>query len=163
MSSEYGTWQPAPPSKPKRRWPWIVTGVAAILIAVSIGAAMNTPTGAGAPVGTPSTWTNSATQAAAPAPSAANFTISLITKSKQCFGEVGCILEVQPDVSYGGNLSDLTGVTCDITYVITGDSSGPVTNTLESDGTRFNSVPTELQTPEGSVTPTVSIRTATCS
>ena len=64
-------------------------------------------------------------------PEAEDFTIELTTKSKQCFGSAGCILKVEPDLTYNGYLSELDPeVSYDVIYEITGDESGMIVETL---------------------------------
>ncbi|MFF6866680.1 hypothetical protein [Streptomyces ardesiacus] len=93
------------------------------------------------------------------APTADDFTISLRTTSRQCFGSAGCNITVEPQLSYTGFSDDLDpDAVYQITYEITGDTSGPIVKTAElSEQTTLNYTPTSLSTASSSTKLSVKI------
>lgn len=80
---------------------------------------------------------------------ASDFLIELKTTAKKCYGYgVGCNVTVEPELSYMWDLEDLDpAATYSITYEITGDENGPVTETLElTNQEDVNFTPTHLST-----------------
>ncbi|MFE6788104.1 hypothetical protein ACFVFF_38260 [Streptomyces sp. NPDC057680] len=65
------------------------------------------------------------------APGAQDFTMTLKTTSKQCFGSAGCNITVEPNLSYGGLLPLNPGKTYSITYEVLGSEDGAVIQTME--------------------------------
>ncbi len=65
------------------------------------------------------------------APSSEEFTITLKTTSKQCFGSAGCNVTVEPKLSYVGLLPPDPDKTYSITYEVRGGEDGPVIQTME--------------------------------
>lgn len=92
-------------------------------------------------------------------PTADDFTISLRTTSRQCFGSAGCNITVEPTLTYTGLTDDLDpDAVYQITYEITGDESGPIVKTAElSDQTTLNYTPTSLSTKSSSTKLSVEI------
>ncbi|WP_055731190.1 hypothetical protein [Sciscionella sediminilitoris] len=97
-------------------------------------------------------------------PTAADFQIGLKTTSKQCFGSAGCSVVVQPELTYTGADSAIFDTqTCDITYRITGDSSGPMIETANGTGGMSYSVsPSSLSTASNSTVVHAEIQDVTC-
>ncbi|MFC9285131.1 hypothetical protein [Streptomyces sp. NPDC057052] len=81
-------------------------------------------------------------------PAASDFTMTLRTTEKQCFGSAGCNLTVEPRLTYTGVTTDLDpDAVYEITYEIKGDESGPVIETAElSDRTTLNYTQTSIST-----------------
>lgn len=92
-------------------------------------------------------------------PTADDFTIELRTTSRQCFGSAGCNITVEPDLAYTGFSDDLDpDAVYQITYEITGDTSGPIVKTAElSEQTTLNYTPTSLSTASSSTKLSVKI------
>lgn len=102
----------------------------------------STGTDSAQPTSVPSTWHSmfdsstvnpsaslSTSETTATTPPAANdFEVALKTVSKHCFGSAGCNVVVEPKFTYKGT-ADIDQYTCDVTYEITGDQSGPITET----------------------------------
>ncbi|MEU3743519.1 hypothetical protein AB0E78_41560 [Streptomyces sp. NPDC032198] len=78
-------------------------------------------------------------------PGVDDFTMTLRTTQRQCFGSAGCNVTVEPRLTYDG-LSDLDpDAVYEITYEVSGDDSGPVIETAElSDETSLNYTPTSI-------------------
>lgn len=92
------------------------------------------------------------------APSATDFTLKLKTTSKHCFGSAGCNVTVEPDLTYESLTPLDPSAAISITYVIHGDESGPVTETMELTGqTNLRYQPTSISTPGGGTKVTVEI------
>ncbi|MGW2921000.1 hypothetical protein ACWDBF_24460 [Streptomyces angustmyceticus] len=95
-------------------------------------------------------------------PTAEDFTLSVKTTRKQCFGSAGCNITVEPDLSYAGAMSLDPDKTLSITYEIRGDESGPVIQTMElSDGDRLTYDPVSISTAGRSTTVTAKITDVT--
>lgn len=73
-----------------------------------------------------------------------DFKIALKTKERQCFGEVGCNITVEPDITYLGDTADIDpDMVYDITYEVHGDEGGTITQTVQlrdQDELSFNEV-----------------------
>lgn len=109
------------------------TGLVGLAIGYGIGAA-----GTSTSTGTTATKTS---QAAASVPddgpgtaqpeaatvSASNYTAELKTLSKQCFGSAGCSVEVRVELGVDSVASDIDA---EVIVTITGDESGPITQTM---------------------------------
>lgn len=142
--------QPPKPPKPKRQHliGKIAIGVAAgialfivcmiVLIAVAVSggsstggkqATISTPaaTAATSPAPTPVT----APPAVAPKPS--DFTLTVKTLSKQCFGSAGCNVTFRIEVGYDGPTLD-PSTTWEVTYEVRGPEDGTQINTLTVQG-----------------------------
>lgn len=80
-------------------------------------------------------------------PDVDDFTMTLRTTERQCFGSAGCNVTVEPRLTYEG-LGDLDpDEVYEITYEVSGDESGPVIETAElSDETSLNYTPTSIST-----------------
>lgn len=86
-------------------------------------------------------------------PVAADFEVDLKILSKQCFGSAGCDIEYRPTLSMllaPGSLDP--AVTYDVTYVVKGDTSGPITDTITVTGDQYDE-------PDSNVVQTASQRT----
>ncbi|WP_430477289.1 hypothetical protein ACQZM9_00105 [Streptomyces sp. P11-1] len=80
-------------------------------------------------------------------PVAEDFTVTLKTTSKQCFGSAGCNITVEPKVSYAGLLPLDPGKEYSITYEVHGSEDGSIIQTMElSDQTSLSYRPTVLST-----------------
>ncbi|CAL9662654.1 hypothetical protein [Streptomyces lavenduligriseus] len=79
---------------------------------------------------------------------AGNFTISLRTTKRQCFGSAGCNVTVEPHLTFLGDSTSIDpNAVYEITYEIHGDASGPVIETAElSDQTSLNYRPSMIST-----------------
>jgi hypothetical protein len=116
----------------------LVTG-ATIAIAAGLAAC-----GASAATTTRATGTP-ATQTAAPAttepapvtPSPKDFTLTVKTLTKQCFGEAGCNVTYRIEVGYSGPTLD-PATTYDVTYEVRGVEDGPQVNTLTITGDNYS-------------------------
>ncbi|WP_134728033.1 MULTISPECIES: hypothetical protein [Amycolatopsis] len=120
----------------------IVFAIAAAVLAISLaGCGSSTGADPAEPASPVSTWKSMfdsstvnpsaplpTTESTSVPPAANDFEIALKTVSKHCFGSAGCNVVVEPKFTYKGT-SDLDHYTCDITYEITGDKSGPITET----------------------------------
>jgi hypothetical protein len=62
--------------------------------------------------------------------SPSDFTVDLKVKDKQCFGSAGCNVTAEPDVTYVGP-GDVPQGSYSVTFEVTGDSAGPIIQTLE--------------------------------
>ncbi|GAB3739991.1 hypothetical protein GCM10027598_69790 [Amycolatopsis oliviviridis] len=93
----------------------------------------------------------------------ADFTLDLKTYSKQCFGSAGCNVVVEPALTYKGTADDMLGHgTCSMTYEITGDESGTITDTLTFIGTSVTMHRSVLSTPSSKTKVTVKIVSVSC-
>lgn len=162
---------PEPPRRTRKRWLWITGAAVAVLAVLVVGITMwvmvtgggtgsrppAAPSGAPVPAAAPSS-----TEPPAPDPTAADFTIDPKIKSQQCFGEAGCNVVVFPDLTYNGD-ADLSEKTCDVTYEISGDQSGPVIDTLETtDDENYSASNTMLDTASSSTSITVKVTDVSC-
>jgi hypothetical protein len=96
---------------------------------------------------------------AAPKPS--DFTATVKTMSKHCYGSAGCNVVVQPDLTYIG-VADLTSMTCSITYEVSGDESGPTVETGTTVGEQFTFRQSALSTASTKTKPAITITDVTC-
>lgn len=93
-----------------------------------------------------------------------DFTITLKTVHKACFGSAGCNVEVQPNIAYAHSLSELDAYgSCDITYTISGGESGDQVETATGTGTgHYSAQNSLLQTSSSGVVPKATITSITC-
>ncbi|MEV7550659.1 hypothetical protein AB0N89_13630 [Amycolatopsis sp. NPDC089917] len=92
-----------------------------------------------------------------------DFTLEPKTHSKQCFGSAGCVWVVEPAVTYKGTPEAmLSHGMCSMTYEITGDKSGTVTETLTFIGTSVTMHRSVLSTPSSKTKVTVKIVSVSC-
>lgn len=63
----------------------------------------------------------------------ADWKVTLKVTSKQCFGSAGCNVEANPLLRYVGTAPHPTDGRVTVTFVISGDTSGPITQTTEAD------------------------------
>jgi hypothetical protein len=145
---------PTLPAKPRRRWPWIVTAVAALIIGIAIGSSGESA-GTTTDTSPPATVvTDAGAEPAAPAgpnyyePEADDFELTVKTLSKECFGSAGCLIDFRIELAM-----TRTGVTLDpaltyeLTYEVTGGESEYV-NTLTIDGDEYSTDESEsISTP----------------
>ncbi|MGX1970894.1 hypothetical protein [Streptomyces kronopolitis] len=97
-------------------------------------------------------------------PTSTDFTLSMKTTKKQCFGSAGCAITVEPNLSYVGAISLDPEKTVSITYEIHGDESGPVIQTMElSDRDRLTYTPVSISTADRSTKVTAEITDVTVS
>ncbi|MFH9812495.1 hypothetical protein ACH4NO_18105 [Streptomyces olivaceus] len=91
--------------------------------------------------------------------SADDFTMTLRTTDRQCFGSAGCNVTVEPKLEFTGNFMDIDpDAIYEITYEIRGGDSGPVIETAElMDETTLNYTPTSISTPSSSTKVTVEV------
>lgn len=160
---------PLPPAPPRKsRTNLIIIGSAAAVIAaiVTTGIVVVQATGDDskpAAAATPSLYGSDGTVDAAeeptptPEPTYAalaptDFTMTLRTTERQCFGSAGCNVTVEPVLSYVGAWNGVDpDAVYSITYEIRGDESGAVIETAElSDETTLNYTPTLISTASAS-------------
>ncbi|MFE3547177.1 hypothetical protein ACFXN2_00725 [Streptomyces kronopolitis] len=97
-------------------------------------------------------------------PTSTDFTLSMKTTKKQCFGSAGCAITVEPNLSYVGAISLDPEKTVSITYEIHGDESGSVIQTMElSDRDRLTYTPVSISTADRSTKVTAEITDVTVS
>ncbi|WP_181776131.1 hypothetical protein [Amycolatopsis pittospori] len=92
----------------------------------------------------------------------ADFTLEPKTHSKQCFGSAGCVVVVEPAVTYKGTDTMLGHGMCSMTYDITGDKSGTVTDTLTFVGTSVSVHRSVLSTPSSKTKVSITIVDVSC-
>lgn len=85
-------------------------------------------------------------------PSKSDWQVGVKVKEKQCFGEAGCNVTVTIDPKYVGTTPLPDSGTIEVTYELSGDTSGPVvgTFTVEDHSASFDKE-TSLDTKSGSV------------
>jgi hypothetical protein len=175
-------YQPPPPRK--RHWlRWTLIGAGALILAGIVAAAVagtdagKTATGRtlqGVPASTTSFPAPPAVVVTPPppvvppkpsyvTPTPADFRITLKTLTKQCFDTAGCNITFRPVLSQElpkGSFDP--AVTYDVTYTVTGDESGPQTDTLYVTGDQYQE-PMEgiASTPSSSTSLTVKIESVT--
>ncbi|GAA2621230.1 hypothetical protein [Streptomyces vastus] len=137
-----------PPKTPGARKPFLLglaTGIAAASLAagglfLALGdeeepqrpaAADSKPTATAADVEAVEETTEEPEELYNGSPTPDDFTVTLKTARKQCFGSAGCNVTVDPEVSYEGLLPPDPDKVYSITYEIRGDDSGPVIETME--------------------------------
>jgi hypothetical protein len=91
-----------------------------------------------------------------------SFSMTLKTKSRQCFGSAGCNVTVEPDLTYTGLGEIDPDAVYEITYEIRGDESGPVIQTATlSNQTSLNYRPSVISTASASTKVSVEITDVT--
>ncbi|WP_367039631.1 hypothetical protein [Streptomyces sp. Je 1-332] len=152
--------QPAPPTRERGSNTVIIGAAAAVIAAVvttGVFVVQSRDDGKAATATASSTSSEAAETALAEeadveptygTPAIDDFTMTLRTTERQCFGSAGCNLTVEPNLSYVGPTENLDpDAVYDITYEISGDDSGPVIETGElSDGTTLDYTQTMLST-----------------
>jgi len=135
-------------------------GALALVAAVAVGAcASETTDGASKAANTKAPATTEAptapptTAARKPNYTALDYTVALTVKEKQCFGTAGCNVTVSPKLTAPAKPDQ----DVEITYEISGDTSGPITATLtlHPDG-KYEAMETFMSTTQG-VTPTAKV------
>lgn len=106
----------------------------------------------------------SPTSSTPPPIGAGDFAITLKTVSKQCFGSYGCNMVVEPGINYKGSADQLTSYgRCSITYTITGNKDGDVTETAYgAGGTEFTVSRSVLTTASSKVEPKATVTSVSC-
>ncbi|HVV20806.1 MAG TPA: hypothetical protein VHF06_15330 [Pseudonocardiaceae bacterium] len=64
----------------------------------------------------------------------AMFKVDLRITDKECFGSAGCDISYRPSVTFTNDLDALDGLSGEITYQVTGDTSGTQIHTIDFDG-----------------------------
>ncbi|HEY7597693.1 MAG TPA: hypothetical protein VH969_31420 [Actinophytocola sp.] len=82
-----------------------------------------------------------------------DFIASLKVTDKQCFGDVGCNVTVEPRLEYVHAIDTLEDRSYSVTITISGDESGPVITTIDGTGESYNVAPVFLSTRGTGVTP----------
>ena len=77
-----------------------------------------------------------------------DFIVTLKVTDKQCFGDIGCNVTVEPN---------LENRTYSITLTISGDETGPVITTVDGTGTQYDLMPVMLSTRGSGVVPKAKI------
>lgn len=156
-------WQPpVPPPAPRKRhhvWRWVIGAIAVAAIAGGV-ASTNTSNShqARPPQSLPGSATIPAAPPAAPqtdapaeeettpedtgpsyvTPTRADFTVTLKILSKQCFGTAGCNVTYRPELTLNLPVESLDpAATYDVTYVVHGDESGAITDTISLTGGQY--------------------------
>jgi hypothetical protein len=105
-------------------------------------------------------WTPSTAVEATPEPTPLDlddFITTLKVTDKQCFGDVGCTVTVEPTLEYVHSLDTLENRSFSVTLTITGDESGPVITTIDGTGDSYNVTPVLMSTRGSSVVPKAKI------
>ncbi|VVJ17085.1 Uncharacterised protein [Amycolatopsis camponoti] len=101
------------------------------------------------------------TEPALPEPTAKDYSVDLAVVSKQCFGSAGCNVVVEPKLTFLGASTLLWE--CDITYSISGDSSGELIETAYSQGgSSYRVDRTVMSTRTTKVAPKASVTSVSC-
>jgi hypothetical protein len=101
------------------------------------------------------------TEPALPEPTAKDYSVDLAVVSKQCFGSAGCNVVVEPKLAFLGASTLLWE--CDITYSISGDSSGELIETAYSQGgSSYRVDRTVMSTKNTKVAPKASVTAVSC-
>ncbi|MGW9058896.1 hypothetical protein [Streptomyces sp. NPDC055733] len=164
---------PPPPAPKKSRTNAIIIGAAVAVIAAIIGTGVvvvqnqddDKPAATATASSTPAEEeVEPAVEESEPEPtfpplSADDFTMTLRTTDRQCFGSAGCHVTVEPKLEFTGNFMDIDpAAVYEITYEIRGGDSGPIIETAElSDETTLNFTPTFLSTPSSGTKVTVKV------
>lgn len=143
---------PAPPQPPSHpwsgRWAFALYGVLAGLVLGSLVFAGGSDDGTTATPAPTVTVTQTAPAKAAPteaptteAPAPATYTphksdwvVGVKKKEQQCFGSAGCSVTVTIDPAYVGSDPLPDSGTVEVTYQLSGDTSGPVVGTFTVEG-----------------------------
>ncbi|MET8850506.1 hypothetical protein [Amycolatopsis sp. NPDC004625] len=188
----------APTPRPRRRWPWLVGGLAVVgalaagvVLALAFGKATASPCldkaqhapcagpggtwisadggarprDAAAPATTspsiPAFAVPTTTEPALPEPTATDYSVDLAVQSKQCFGSAGCNVVVEPKLTALGASTLLWE--CDITYSISGDTSGDLIETAYAQGgSSYRVDRTSMSTKNGKVVPKATVTAVSC-
>ncbi|UOX84702.1 hypothetical protein MUY14_23090 [Amycolatopsis sp. FBCC-B4732] len=98
---------------------------------------------------------------ALPEPAAKDYSVDLAVLSKQCFGSAGCNVVVEPKLNALGASTLLWE--CDITYSISGDSSGELIETAYAQGgSSYRVDRTSMSTKSGKVVPQATVTAVSC-
>lgn len=116
-----------PPAKKRRALPWILGGIAAILLLCVGFAALGAFLDDSDP--TEAAQHPTATTAAGRKPAAADFKVTAKITEKTCYGEVGCAVTWQPEITYTGPVI-ADGQTWLISYEVSGIESGTKIGTI---------------------------------
>ena len=101
------------------------------------------------------------TEPVLPEPTAKDYSVELAVISKQCFGSAGCNVVVEPKLTFLGASTLLWE--CDITYSISGDSSGELIETAYSQGgSSYRVDRTVMSTKNTKVAPKASVTAVSC-
>ncbi|MGK3203748.1 hypothetical protein [Amycolatopsis sp. MEPSY49] len=101
------------------------------------------------------------TEPALPEPTAKDYSVDLAVVSKQCFGSAGCNVVVEPKLNALGASTLLWE--CDITYSISGDSSGELIETAYAQGgTSYRVDRTAMSTKNTKVAPKATVTSVSC-
>ncbi len=98
---------------------------------------------------------------ALPEPAAKDYSVDLAVLSKQCFGSAGCNVVVEPKLNALG--ASTLRWECDITYSISGDSSGELIETAYArGGSSYRVDRTSMSTKSGKVVPQATVTAVSC-
>jgi hypothetical protein len=86
-----------------------------------------------------------------------DFLVTLRVTDKQCFGDVGCNVTVEPRLEYVHTIETLENRSYSVTLTISGDESGPVITTIDGTGESYDVMPVLLSTPRAGVAPKVKV------
>ncbi|WP_410569731.1 hypothetical protein [Amycolatopsis sp. cmx-4-61] len=101
------------------------------------------------------------TEPALPQPTAKDYSVDLAIQSKQCFGSAGCNVVVEPKLNALGASTLLWE--CDITYSISGDTSGELIETAYAQGgSSYRVDRTIMSTKNGKVAPKATVTAVSC-
>jgi hypothetical protein len=142
-----------------------LVGVAAITMITLVAGCSNETAGESIPSGgdglaavaatTPPTATTTTTE---PTPlDLDDFIATLRITDKQCFGDIGCNVTVEPSIEYVHSLDTLEGRSYSITLTISGDETGPVVTTIDGTGTEYDVTSVSLSTRATGVVPNAKV------
>lgn len=155
--------QPVPTLAKPKRFGFValgVTGVAGLFLGGMIGASTAATTAAPAPTVTVTAPAPEPTEAAPeptmeepePAvyvPKKSDWQVKVTTRKKQCFGEAGCNVTVKTEPIYVGDRDLPDTGTIEVFYEISGDESGPITESFTvTGGTAHYPKEEDLSTPK---------------
>ncbi|SEC34309.1 hypothetical protein SAMN04489727_3414 [Amycolatopsis tolypomycina] len=101
------------------------------------------------------------TEPALPEPTPKDYSVELAIQSKQCFGSAGCNVVVEPKLNFLGASTLLWE--CDITYSISGDTSGELIETAYAQGgTAYRVDRTSMSTKTSKVVPQATVTAVSC-
>jgi hypothetical protein len=101
------------------------------------------------------------TEPVLPEPTVKDYSVDLAVQSKQCFGSAGCNVVVEPKLNALGAGTLLWE--CDITYSISGDTSGELIETAYAQGgTSYRVDRTSMSTKTAKIVPKATVTAVSC-
>lgn len=139
------------------------TGLVGLAVGYGIGAAGTTSTGTTSTKASPAAAASvpddgpGTAQPEAATVSASNYTAELKTLSKQCFGSAGCSVEVRVELGVDSVARDIDA---EVIVTITGDESGPITQTMVVQSGQYDAAEVSLSTPSSKTKISVKVTSA---